>query len=112
MGGGSCTRQHFAGAAVAIYLQPSLVEAQELARETAAAATAPSSESAVPESAAPSAQELEPARLAFWQAHERFEAADYSAALELFEKSYALSPQPELVFNIALTHEQLGHCEQ
>lgn len=59
---------------------------------------------------AASGSDLEAARAAFWEAHRRFEAADYAAALGLFQESYALFAQPELVFNIALTHEHLGNC--
>lgn len=122
---GSRTSQRCTKAALAMALCTSASRAQD-ASETVASTAAPFAtiaprdgalESTV--TAAATATEQQPglaagdvdaARSAFWEGHRRFEAAEYSAALELFEKSYALLPQPELVFNIALTHEHLGNC--
>lgn len=55
---------------------------------------------------------LEEARRLFWQAHSHFEKGQYAEALPLFERTYALRPEPEVLFNLALTHQRLGHCEQ
>ena len=111
MGRGVRARQCWMGAAVALALHASVLQAQETSP-----APAPSPASSAPDVStkkpAPSATDTEAARDLFWQAHQRFEAQDYATALDLFERSYALSPQPEVVFNIALTHEHLGHCEQ
>lgn len=55
---------------------------------------------------------LAEARELFWQAHSHFEKGEYAKALSLFERTYALRPEPEVLFNLALTHQRLGHCDQ
>lgn len=55
---------------------------------------------------------LEEARRLFWEAHSHFEKGQYAEALLLFERTYALRPEPEVLFNLALTHQRLGDCEQ
>lgn len=55
---------------------------------------------------------LEEARELFWEAHSHFEKGQYVEALRLFEQTYALRQEPEVLFNLALTHQRLGHCEQ
>src|SRR5688572_10366032 len=55
---------------------------------------------------------LEEARELFWQAHSHFEKGEYREALPLFERTYLLRPEPEVLFNLALTHQRLGHCDQ
>lgn len=42
---------------------------------------------------------------------ERFEAKDYDAAVELFEKAYAADPQPNYLFNIGRVYEEKGDLE-
>ena len=75
---------------------------------TATAPAAPSS-STVP---ADDPAKIEEARALFWQAHAYFEKAEYVEALRLFEQTYKLTPEPEVLFNLALTHQRLGQCEQ
>jgi hypothetical protein len=41
-----------------------------------------------------------------------FEKGDYVEALRLFEQTYALRQEPEVLFNLALTHLRLNHCDQ
>lgn len=55
---------------------------------------------------------LEQARQLFWKAHSYFEKGDYVEALRLFEQTYALRQEPEVLFNLALTHQRLGHCDK
>lgn len=55
---------------------------------------------------------LEQARQLFWKAHSYFEKGDYVEALRLFEQTYTLRQEPEVLFNLALTHQRLGHCDQ
>lgn len=73
------------------------------------AASAPAS---TPLPAAGDPKALEEARELFWQAHSHFEKGQYVEALPLFERTYALRPEPEVLFNLALTHQRLGHCNQ
>jgi tetratricopeptide (TPR) repeat protein len=46
------------------------------------------------------------------QAMEHYQARRYEEALVLFEQAYAIDPEPELVYNIARSHERLLHREQ
>ena len=55
---------------------------------------------------------LAEARELFWKAHSYFEKGDYVEALRLFEQTYTLRQEPEVLFNLALTHQRLGHCDQ
>lgn len=55
---------------------------------------------------------LEEARELFWKAHSHFEKGEYREALPLFERTYVLRPESEVLFNLALTHQRLGHCDQ
>ena len=55
-----------------------------------------------------SAEEQE-AREAFVGARAQFDAGNYAAALPAFERAYALSGRAELIYNIALCHDRLGH---
>jgi len=41
-----------------------------------------------------------------------FDRANYKMALEEFEKAYRLEPAPELLYNMARSHEGLGQLEQ
>jgi tetratricopeptide (TPR) repeat protein len=43
---------------------------------------------------------------------ELYAAGDYTGALLAFERAHALANEPNLLFNIAGCHEQLGHREQ
>jgi tetratricopeptide (TPR) repeat protein len=63
------------------------------AEETTATSTA---------EAAPSALDLSE------QARARYEAGDFTRALELFDRAYARDPDPNLLFNSARCHEKLG----
>jgi len=53
---------------------------------------------------------VEQARALFWNAHERYDAREYTEAAKLFEESYALFPQAEVLFNIALARARSGRC--
>ncbi len=55
---------------------------------------------------------LEEARELFWRAHSHFQKGEYVEALPLFERTYALRAEPEVLFNLALTHQRLGQCDQ
>lgn len=46
------------------------------------------------------------------QAMERYQARDYEQAIELFQRAYEIQPEPELVYNIARSHERLAHREE
>ncbi|NLY93124.1 MAG: tetratricopeptide repeat protein [Myxococcales bacterium] len=50
----------------------------------------------------------ETARLHFQAGAKEFEAGRYEAALASFSAAYELSGRPELLYNIALCHEELG----
>lgn len=63
-------------------------------------------------SQAPSSESMERASELFWQAHERYEAGDYADAIRLFRESYALVPQAETLFNIALSNARNGDCKE
>jgi tetratricopeptide (TPR) repeat protein len=41
-----------------------------------------------------------------------FEAADYRAARDAFERAHALHPSPDLQYNIAQCHMRLGHYDE
>lgn len=80
------------------------------------AETEPAPMPPAPAASATPAPGEEPAQLTkatqlFWEAHARFERGDYAGALELFQQTYAIRPEPEVMFNIALTQERLGQCE-
>jgi len=53
---------------------------------------------------------VEQARALFWEAHERYDAGEFAEAAKLFEESYALFPQVEVLFNIALARARSGRC--
>lgn len=59
----------------------------------------------------PSAEEVAAARAAFWEAHQQYTAGNYREAVALFERSYAIYPQNEVLFNIALAHAKGGDCD-
>lgn len=42
------------------------------------------------------------------RAVERFQAKDYDAAIELFERAYAIDPEPNYLFNIGRVYEEKG----
>jgi tetratricopeptide (TPR) repeat protein len=48
------------------------------------------------------------AKRAFKSAVELFSVENYAAALQEFERSYALAPRPVVLFNIAMCHKVLG----
>ena len=68
-------------------------------------------EESAAETQAASAEEVEAARAAFWQAHEQYTAGNYREAVALFEQSYSIYPQNEVLFNIALAHAKGGDCD-
>jgi len=41
-----------------------------------------------------------------------FDTGDYEAAVREFERAYALSPHPPLLYNLYAAHERLGNIEQ
>src|SRR5262245_18203367 len=52
------------------------------------------------------------ARALYDEGVKRFRSGEFREALELFEKAYALDPDPVLVYNIARAHESLGDGER
>lgn len=67
----------------------------------------PSSESSVQADAV-----TEKASELFWQAHEQYKLGHYAEAIRLFRESYALVPEPETLFNIALANARNGNCKE
>lgn len=58
------------------------------------------------------AQDADAAARAHFQAGtDHFQVADYEAALREYEQAYALSHRPELMYNLYLCHERLGHLD-
>ncbi len=53
---------------------------------------------------------LSEAKTCFQRGLEAYDARDYAEALKSFERSYALSHRPEILFDIAETHVALGDC--
>lgn len=45
------------------------------------------------------------------QAAEKFQEKDYEAAVALFERAYALNPEPNILFNIGRIYEESGKLE-
>lgn len=43
------------------------------------------------------------------RATKRYAAKDYAGALELFEKAYAIKASPNIMYNMARSHEAMGH---
>jgi TolA-binding protein len=109
---------------------PAVVQGQTVAKATQSAAPAeavgysPSNSSHVssvevkaagspaPSDAQPSVQAIDAASKFFWEAHEQYQLGKYSEAMALFERSYALVPAPETLYNIALASANAGHCDQ
>jgi hypothetical protein len=52
------------------------------------------------------------ARQRYAQGLELYELGEYSAALALFEASYALVPQPVVLVNVAITQRELGRYDE
>lgn len=48
----------------------------------------------------------------FWEASREYQEGNYGRAAELFEQLYALVPESEVVFNIALATAKSGQCER
>ncbi|MCB9751253.1 MAG: tetratricopeptide repeat protein [Myxococcales bacterium] len=46
------------------------------------------------------------------QAIERFNAKDYDAAINLFERAYAVEPRPSFIFNVGRVYEEKGDYER
>jgi len=84
---------------VALAANMALVGEDALAEEPAAATQVPS------------AEDIAKARAAFWEAHEQYTAGNYREAVALFEQSYSIYPQNEVLFNIALAHAKGGDCD-
>jgi tetratricopeptide (TPR) repeat protein len=55
------------------------------------------------------ALERDAARALFEEGRIAFEKARYAEALERMERAYSLAPIPDLLYDIARCHEQLGH---
>jgi tetratricopeptide (TPR) repeat protein len=51
------------------------------------------------------------ARQQLEQAMQLYESGRYAEALEVFERVYALQPNPAVLFNIGAVHAALQHCE-
>lgn len=60
---------------------------------------------------APSAEDLAAAKQAFLEGKELHAAGKLDEAVEKFKLSYRLSKRPQLLYNIALTLEELGNAE-
>lgn len=76
--------------------------------------TADEAETAVDAEAATVEDESQPeteveARALFVAAQEAYRDGRYEEALDLFERSYARSGRPELLYNVGLCHERLSH---
>ncbi|HEY6728563.1 MAG TPA: hypothetical protein VI197_31345 [Polyangiaceae bacterium] len=56
--------------------------------------------------------ELAVGRELFWRAYQKFNAGDYQGAAVLFERSYAIYPQHEVLFNMALANAKAGRCRE
>ena len=52
------------------------------------------------------------ARVHYDAGREHYDNGHYEAAIGEFEAAYAVSPKPELRYNLYLAHERLGHFEQ
>ena len=52
------------------------------------------------------------ARIHFEAGNEYFEVADFEAALREFERAYELSHRSQLLYNLYLSHERLGHLQE
>src|SRR6187402_1218018 len=48
----------------------------------------------------------------FWEASREYHEGNYGRAAELFEQLYALVPESEVVFNLALATAKSGQCER
>lgn len=62
----------------------------------------------VAEPAAAQGSRLDEARTLFDEARAAFEAGDYLAALERFERVYELTGSPELLYNIGVSADRAG----
>jgi tetratricopeptide (TPR) repeat protein len=62
--------------------------------------------------AKPSASADKEARKLFFQGDRMYEEGKYEEAVAAFEKAYALSHRPELLFNLANAYERLGQYEE
>ncbi|HEU5074934.1 MAG TPA: hypothetical protein VFU02_12180 [Polyangiaceae bacterium] len=90
---------------------PSHANASEKS-ESNGAATKANSEPR-PTEATPNADaELAVGRELFWLAYQKFNDGDYQGAALLFEQSYAIYPQHEVLFNMALANARGGRCRE
>lgn len=53
---------------------------------------------------------LQSGRLLFWKGYEQFKSGNFAEAVKTFEQVYALMPEPEILYNIALAHAKNGDC--
>jgi tetratricopeptide (TPR) repeat protein len=60
----------------------------------------------------PSSSSDKEARKLFYQGDRLYEEGKYEEAVAAFEKAYALSHRPELLFNLANAYERLGQYEE
>lgn len=70
------------------------------------AAASASAEHGDPESDIARARDL------FWEAHAAYGRGAYAEAISLFNRSYAVLPQSEVLFNIAIANAKGGHCDE
>jgi tetratricopeptide (TPR) repeat protein len=59
-----------------------------------------------------SADALEQAAQAYKDGVAAFKAEEFPTALGLFERAYKLDPSPILIYNLARTHEEMGHASE
>ena len=90
---------------------PALLGTAFLLTALSSAATAYADEPAPSPPPADDSEQLSRATKLFWEAHSRFEQGEYAAALDLFQQTYAIRPEPEVLYNIAVTQQRLGQCE-
>jgi len=69
-------------------------------------AASPADPASAPSAPSSAAQDL------FWAASREYQDGNYGRAAELFEQLYALMPESEVVFNIALATAKSGQCER
>ena len=55
---------------------------------------------------------LEQAAQVYQEGVAAFKAKAFPQALELFERAYKLDPSPILIYNLARTHEEMGHAAE
>jgi len=97
----ACAAFVAAGPALADETPPAPVPVTPILAPTSAPGVAPSE---APPAEGDARQQLE-------QAMQLYESGHYAEALDLFQRVYALQPNPAVLFNIGAVHAALHHCE-